>query len=73
MERLQPREADNLAELAERLRVALDRADVVAGGEQMAGIEADTDARRTAEKIDDRRQVLEPVTEIRALSRGVLQ
>ena len=39
----------------------------------MAGVEADADARRAAEHVDDRREMLEPVAEVRALPGRVLE
>ena len=56
VEHLDPVEADDAIELVERRVVALVGADVVAGGQQVAGIEADADARRAVEPLEDRRR-----------------
>ena len=66
-------EADDAIERLERLAIALFGADVVAGGQQVAGVEADADARRAVEPLEDRREVLEAVAEVGALPGGVLE
>ena len=39
----------------------------------MAGVEADADARRSPEEVDDPREVLEAMSQVGALSRGVFE
>ena len=70
---LQPIEADQPLELPEGGRVAAGRADVVAGGEQMAGVEADADPAVAVGLRDDRCELLERGPERRALPGGLLE
>src|SRR5205823_7552463 len=70
---LQAIEADQPLELLEGRRVAGGRADVVAGGEQMARVEADADPAVAVGLRDDRRELLERRAEGRALRRGLLE
>ncbi len=60
-------------ELLERFRISLFRRDVVSGCQQMTGVEADANPGGTVQQFQDPRQVLEPVPEVRALTRGVLE
>ena len=60
-------------ELAEGCLVSRFGADVVAGGQQVTGVEAHADPRRSVQPIEDGRQVLEAVSEIGPLAGGVLE
>jgi len=73
VQRLQPIESHEPAELLERRRVSLRRTQIVARREQMAGVQANADAPVAVHSGDDRRQLLECGAERRALARGVLQ
>src|SRR5213078_3355392 len=73
VEGLQAREPHDPSELTERLAVALFRTDVVAGGEQVARVEADADAARAAEPLDDLGEVLEAMSEVGPLARRLLE
>ena len=73
VERADPLDADRPMEVGERPVIAVGTADVIPGREQMTGIDANTDARRSVQAIDDLGEVLEPVAEIRALTGRVLQ
>src|SRR5205814_10449831 len=69
---LQPIEADQPLELLEGRRVAAGRADLVAGGEQMARVEADADPAMAVGLRDDRCELLERRAERRALLGGLI-
>ncbi len=65
-------EADDLIELGKGRFTGLAGAQVVAGGEGVAGIDADAHPGLVLHSFDDGRQVLEAVTDVAALPGGVL-
>src|SRR5262249_31653302 len=73
MERLDACEADEAIELAEGPLVAVLRAQIVAGCEQVAGVQTNTYTTRSLHAIEDGREMFETATEIGALSRCLLQ
>ena len=73
VKRLQSRKPDDPAEGVERLAIAIFRTDVVSRGQQVAGVEADADAWRAAERVDDGGEMFEPVAEVGSLAGRVLQ
>ena len=73
VEDLEAREADGAAEPAEGVAITGVGADVVTGCEQMAGVEADTDPRGSADQVENLRQLLESVTEVGSLPGSVLE
>ena len=72
MQRLQPRSAHYAIELFQRVAEALARADVVSGGEQMAGVEADAEPLVVIAGLEQRGQLLERPSERAACARRVL-
>lgn len=66
-------EADALFDLGKEIFVAAAVVDRIAGGEGVAGVEADADAARRGEPATDARQMLEPMAEAGALAGGVLE
>jgi hypothetical protein len=68
-----PIQAHNPIERLESRRVATLGTDVVTCGQKVARIETDTDTRGSIEMFEDRREVLESVSQIRPLAGGVLE
>ncbi len=64
-------EADDAIELGEGRLAVRFATQIVAPGKGVAGIDADADARFILYAVDDRRQMLEAVAEIAALTGGV--
>ena len=73
VEHAQPVEPDEPPKRLERLAVAVRRDDVVAGRDEVAGVEAHAGARRSVEVLDDGGQVLEAMPDRPALAGGVLE
>ena len=73
MERFQTIDADEAIELLERVAVAGVSRDVVAGRDEMTRIQAHADTFRSAQMLDDRCEVLEPMPQATSLARRVLQ
>ena len=73
MKHAQASETDNAREVLERLPIASFRCDVVAGGEQMTGVQADADAGGAEGQLDDSRELFEAPAERCPLTRRVLQ
>ena len=69
----QPVAADDLVELVDHLAERLARADVVARGEQVAGVQADAEALLAAGELDQRGELLERAPERPARAGGVLE
>src|SRR4051812_37097427 len=70
---LQPIEANDAIEFGEGLGVAFLGAQIVSGSQQVARIQAHANARRSVHVTKDRRQVLETMAQVCALSRGVFE
>jgi hypothetical protein len=66
-------QADPPLQLLQGVLVSFGAHEVVAGGQQMAGVEADSEPLRAPHPIQDPGQVLEAVAERGALARGDLQ
>ena len=69
MDHLQLRQPDNPIKLLHRRGVSLGRADVVARREHVAGVQADDQALRLLNTVQDTRDLLEPAPQIRPLPR----
>jgi hypothetical protein len=63
-------ETDHALELGEGCLAIGGGAQIVAGGEGVAGVETDADPRSVLDAVDDRREVLEAMTQVGALVRG---
>src|SRR5258705_13422148 len=61
-------DADEALHLVDHPLPAVARADVVAGGEDVAGVDADVDARLVVDRGDDPPQLLQRTADARALS-----
>ena len=72
VQRAQPVEPDHAVELVEHLAQALGGADVVAAGEQVAGVEARSEPLAAAGAVDQRRKLLERPAQRAARAGGVL-
>src|SRR3954471_16971316 len=66
-------DADELHALVEDRPERLGRADLEAGGEQVARVEADAEALVAARRVDERRKLVERAAERSAGARGVLE
>src|SRR5688572_28733851 len=66
-------ESDQPVERGERAPVSLFADDVVARGDQVAGVETDADSWRAVEMPEDRGEVLEPVTDGPPLAGGMFE
>jgi len=73
MEEAEPAETDAAGEVVEGLTVARFGRQVVAGGEEMTGVQTDADAGGAARELDDPRQMLESPAERGALAGGVFE
>src|SRR5258708_19954539 len=73
MKALNPSQADHPIELRDRALVAFGLSDVVAGGEQMAGIQTDGDPFLVPNPVQNLAQVLKAPPQVAALSSGNLQ
>ena len=73
VQRAEAIEPDDAVALVERLAQPLGGADVIAGGEQVAGIEAHPDPLVAAGGVDQRRELLERAPERPAGARRVLE
>lgn len=73
MKQLEALESNDSLELVENVDIAGRRDDVVARRNHMTGVETDTQPGRVIDAVDDRPEVLETVTEDRALTGGLLQ
>src|SRR5688572_28888665 len=73
MEGLDLRESDQPVERVQGLGVARLRREVVPGGKQMTGVEADDQSLRRLAVVQHPRQVLEPVAQARSLAGGGLE
>lgn len=73
MKHAKPIDANELLEGVERVFVASARRQVVAGGDQVTGVEANARARRSIELVDDRRELFEAVSDRATLACGVLE
>ena len=73
VEESQAIEADDAIEEGDRVRIAIRRHDVVSGRDEMTRVEADADTRRAVQLRDDRRQVLEAISQRPSLPRRVLE
>ena len=73
VQRAQPAEPDDPVELVEHAGEPVGRADVVAGGEQVAGVEADAEPLAAAGDLDQPRELLERAPQRAARAGGVLQ
>src|SRR5580704_12525361 len=68
-----PRQADDRVELRKRRGVLGRRAERIAGREDMAAIDANAQSMSLLHAVEDRSQVLEPMTKRRSLPRRRLQ
>ena len=66
-------EPDERIELVHCVVPTFGRADIVAGGEQMGGIEADGKAPGIADAIEDRGQVFESISQTASLAGSVFE
>src|SRR2546422_2273710 len=73
VERADPTESDGLVDCPEERLVAVPRPEVVARGERVARVDADPEAVRMGRAFHHLRELLGPIAEDRARSRGVLQ
>ena len=73
MQRAEAVEADDRVEVVDDAGQPLRRPHVVAGGEQVAGVEADAEALVAAGQLDQRRELLERAAERAAGAGGVLE
>src|SRR5918999_6361861 len=73
MEGAETMETDDVVECLHRGRVQLRLADVVPGGKDMTGVEADPDAALILHERQDHGQLLEGAAQARALPGGRLQ
>src|SRR5688572_26841190 len=73
VEDFDPPQSDDRVELAKRRVVAIRSAQVVACGQQVTGIETHANAGRALQELDDPREMLEPMPEVRALASRVFE
>src|SRR2546422_2141855 len=73
VERADPTESDGLVDRPEERLVAVPRPEVVARGERVARVDADPEAVRMGRAFHHLGELLEPIPDDRARSRGVLQ